>query len=160
MRIGITGHMNLTPATIDLVKDAFAAALAHTDNATLVGVSCLAEGADAVFAQAVLDAGGRLEVLLPAPDYRDTRVSPAHLDVFDALAAAAVEVQYVAAASSMGAYEQANDRMLESVEVLWAVWDGQSSPSWKRGGTADAVAAAKARGVPVIRFWPPGASRT
>jgi hypothetical protein len=162
VRIGITGHMNLSPDTADLIRNAFVAALNEEERTgrELVGVSCLAEGADAIFAQAVLDTGSLLEALLPAPDYRDTRVSEAHLPTFDALVKRAHTVRYAAAASSMDAYEAANVAMLDSVDVLWAVWDGEPSPAWKHGGTADAVAAAEARGVLVRRFWPAGATRS
>ncbi|MCH7229740.1 hypothetical protein L0U85_02530 [Glycomyces sp. L485] len=159
MRIGITGHMNLTAATVDLVAAALKHELSRYDPAELVGVSCLAEGADAIFAQTVLDAGGRLEALLPAPDYRDTRVSQAHLPVFDTLVAQAHTTRYVAEASSMQAYDQANAAMLDSVDRMLAVWDGQPSPSWKTGGTADAVTAARSRGVPITVIWPEGAER-
>jgi hypothetical protein len=158
-RIGITGHMNLTAATVALVQIAIRAELARHDPGDLVGVSCLAEGADAIFAAEVLDAGGRLEVLLPAPDYRDTRVSDTHLPVFDALVRRAHDVRFVAEASSMQAYEDANAAMLETVDVLIAIWDGQPSPEGKRGGTADAVAAARERGIPVTVIWPEGAER-
>lgn len=160
MRIGITGHMNLTPVTMLLVRDWFDRALADLDPADLTGVSCLAEGADAIFAAAVLDAGGRLEALLPAPDYRDTRVCEPHRPVFDALVERAHATRYVAQSSSMQAYEDANQAMRASVDTLWAVWDGAPSPAWKQGGTADAVAAAAAAGVPVVRVWPAGAART
>ncbi|WP_205326990.1 hypothetical protein [Glycomyces sp. YM15] len=162
VRIGITGHMNLSPDTADLIRDTFLAALTESERTggELVGVSCLAEGADAIFAQAVLDTGSILEALLPAPDYRDTRVSESHLPTFDALVQQAHTVRYAADVSSMDAYEAANAAMLDSIDVLWAVWDGQPSPAWKHGGTADAVAAAEARGVPVRRFWPAGAERS
>ncbi|WP_026931252.1 hypothetical protein [Glycomyces tenuis] len=158
MRIGITGHMNLTPATCELVRVELEKLLAGHDH--LVGYSCFAEGADSLFAQAVLDAGGRLVALLPAPDYRDTRVSEAHLPVFDALVDAADEVRYVAESSSMAAYDAANAQMLDEVDAMIAVWDGQPSPEWKTGGTADAVKAAKERGVPVTVVWPEGAERS
>ncbi|MEU6860432.1 hypothetical protein AB0B28_16375 [Glycomyces sp. NPDC046736] len=158
MRIGITGHMNLTPATVDLVRAALKSALAGIEPSELVGVSCLAEGADAIFAQAVLDSGGRLEALLPAPDYRDTRVSQAHLPTFDALVAQAHETRYIADASSMQVYAEANTFMIESVDVLYAVWDGQASS--KTGGTADAVAMARTREVPVKIIWPQGSERS
>jgi hypothetical protein len=159
VRVGITGHMNLTSGTVGLVREAIRSELAPYDPADLTGVSCLAEGADAIFAQAVLDAGGRLEVLLPAPDYRDTRVSEAHQLVFDNLVARAHDVRYVAEASSMQAYEDANTAMLKTIDFMIAVWDGQPSPAWKRGGTAAAVAAARERGVPVTAIWPEGAER-
>lgn len=160
MRIGITGHMNLAPATCDLVTDELKHELAQYDPAELVGYSCIAEGADSLFARAVVDAGGRLVALLPAPDYRDTRVSRTHLPVFDALVDAADEVRYVAETSSMQAYDAANAQMLDQVDLMLAVWDGQPSPEWKTGGTADAVAAAKERGVPVTVVWPVGAERS
>ena len=41
--------------------------------------------------------------------------------------------------------------------VLVAVWDGQ--PSRGLGGTADVVAYARQRSVPVTVTWPEGASR-
>ncbi|MEV3936772.1 hypothetical protein AB0K52_12445 [Glycomyces sp. NPDC049804] len=162
VRIGITGHMNLSPDTANLIKDAFATALSEEERTgqELVGVSCLAEGADAIFAQTILDTGGLLEALLPGPDYRDTRVSETHLPTFDVLVRQAHTVRYAADASSMDAYEAANAAMLDSVDVLWAVWDGEPSPAGKYGGTADAVAGAEARGVPVRRFWPAGATRS
>lgn len=159
MRIGITGHMNLTPETRLLVREALDAALQEHDASSLVGFSCIAEGADAIFAEAVLAAGGLLVALLPAPDYRDTRVSDAHSGTFDALSARAHMIRYAADASSMQAYEEANAQMLDSVELLLAVWDGRPSPEWKKGGTADAVAAAREMGVPVTVIWPEGAER-
>lgn len=160
MRIGITGHMNLTPATVELVRKVIEAELAQCDPADLVGVSCLAEGADAIFASAVVNTGGHLIALLPAPDYRDTRVSEEHLPTFDALVSAATEVRYIAESSSMQAYDDANAEMLDEVDFILAVWDGEPSPKWKRGGTADAVKTAQERGVPVTVIWPDGAERS
>jgi hypothetical protein len=69
LRIGITGHMNLTPETVDLVRAAMSEALqAHQIN-DLVGLSCLAAGADSIFAQAILDAGAKLTVVVSSADY-------------------------------------------------------------------------------------------
>jgi hypothetical protein len=157
VRIGITGHMNLTSATADLVRLALLRELDRFDPATLTGVSCLAEGADSIFAQAVLDSGGRIEAILPALDYRDTRVGTGHLPVFDALAVRAEPVRYIAEASSVQAYAEANAAMLDAIDVLFAVWDGV--PSEKTGGTADAVAEARIRELPVTVIWPEGAQR-
>ncbi|GAA1663056.1 hypothetical protein GCM10009830_05510 [Glycomyces endophyticus] len=157
MRIGITGHMNLTPATVELVRTTLKTELAQYDPTDLVGVSCLAEGADSIFAQAILDAGGQLEALLPAPDYRDTRVSKAHLPTFDALVSQAHKIRYIAEASSMQVYAQANTTMIETIDILYAVWDGK--PSTKTGGTADAVATARIADIPVSLIWPKGSSR-
>lgn len=46
--IGITGHSNLSTATVPLVAEAIRSALAERPD--LVGVTCLARGADQVFA--------------------------------------------------------------------------------------------------------------
>jgi hypothetical protein len=121
------------------------------------GAGCAAEGADSAFAQAVLDADGKLEVLLPAPDYRDTRVGAEYLPLFDSLIQQASLVRYVASASSLQAYAQANEAMVASVDRLIAVWDGRLSS--KQGSTTDAVATARRRGVDVVVIWPSGAER-
>jgi hypothetical protein len=84
-RIGITGHMDLSAETAELVGAAIRQALLEHDIADLIGVSCIARGADSIFAQAVLGLGGSLEVVMPAADYRDRKVPPDHLPVFDDL---------------------------------------------------------------------------
>ncbi len=55
----------------------------------VVGVTCLARGADQAFARAVMDLGGRFEVVLPAADYRDRKVRPDNAADFDELIARA-----------------------------------------------------------------------
>jgi hypothetical protein len=61
MHIAITGHRGLPAATERLVDHAIRDQLARDSNGTdLVGISCLADGADQIFARAVLDAGGQL----------------------------------------------------------------------------------------------------
>jgi hypothetical protein len=41
-------------------------------------VSCIAAGADALFAEAVLGVGGRLVVVVPSRDYRQAKVKGEH----------------------------------------------------------------------------------
>jgi hypothetical protein len=63
-RIAISGHRGLPEPTADLVDKAIRAALAeHAPDVT--GASCLADGADQIFAHAVTDLGGKLEVIHP-----------------------------------------------------------------------------------------------
>ncbi|NUP64306.1 MAG: hypothetical protein HOW71_19265 [Nonomuraea sp.] len=52
----------------------------------------------------------------------------------------------------------ASARMLDDAEVLFAIWDGQ--PARGYGGTADVVAEARRREVPVRVIWPDEARRT
>lgn len=157
-RVGITGHMGLTPETAQLVAKAISSHLDTRAPHDLVGVSCLAAGADSIFATAVLEAGGTLEVILPAVDYRARKVKPEHAPLFDSLLARATTVQVMPyAEAGRAAYEAANAALVLSVDELLAVWDGQ--PSTGRGGTADVVAFARANGVPVHVIWPSGAQR-
>lgn len=158
-RIGITGHSNLTDHTADLVHAALREALAPYDAAELVGVTCLARGADQIFARAVLDIGGRVEVILPAPDYREAKVKPDNRPTFDALLIRAACVRYMPfLTSGREAYMAASEELLKSVDRLIAVWD--SGPSGGLGGTADVVEHARRLGTPVDVIWPEGAQRS
>ncbi len=157
MRVGITGHMDLAEDCTDLVREAIDRTLPE-QGPDLIGVSCMAYGADWIFAEAVLAAGGRLEVVLPAADYRETKVWRSHHEHFDAIIARATTVDVMPfELSDPEAYAAANERMIASIDALLAVWDGK--PAKRRGGTADAVAQAERRGVPVTRIWPEGAKR-
>lgn len=156
--IGVTGHSNLSAATIPLVRDSLDDQLSPYVGRALTGVSCLARGADQVFAHAVLDVGGSLEVVLPASDYRERKVKPDNAAEFDALLDRATAVHTMPfTESSNDAYMAASERVLDSVEALIAVWDGQQGRS--PGGTADVVDAARDRGLPIAVLWPDGAVR-
>ncbi|MBW4720954.1 hypothetical protein [Saccharothrix obliqua] len=159
MRVGITGHSNLVPECADAVREAVRAVLVAeaAGGSSLVGVTCLAPGADQLFARAVLDLGGRVEAVLPAADYRD-KLKPERRAEYDELLGEADVVSVLPnEVSGRQAYVMANERMLASVELLIAVWDG--NPPDGRGGTADVVETARASGVPVVVVWPPGARR-
>jgi hypothetical protein len=156
--IAVTGHMDLTGNTIHLVQAALRNLLAPHTGGKLTGVSCIARGADTLFARAVLDAGGRLVVVIPSRDYRERKVKPDHAPEFDQLVAAAEEVLTLPyPTADRTAYEDANRTLLARAERLVAVWDG--TPSAGKGGTADTVALAQAAGLPVDRVWPTGAAR-
>lgn len=113
----------------------------------LVGISALAAGADQIFAAAVLAAGGRLDVIVPGRNYRESLDESART-AFDRFVAAASSVT-VLDHDRVGsvAYLDAGLEMLERCDVLLAVWDGE--PSRGAGGTADLVRRARATGVPV-----------
>ena len=156
IRIAVTGHMNLTAETEDLVAAEIRRRL-PTDK-ELVGISCLAKGADTIFAEAVVERGGRLEIVLPSSDYRARKVKPDHAPTFDRLIQTANEVRTMPyAAADRDAYEAANEAVLSSCDMLFAVWDGL--PPADQGGTAAVVVQAGAMGVPVERIWPAGARR-
>ncbi|WP_067602775.1 hypothetical protein [Nocardiopsis listeri] len=156
IRIGITGHRNLTPDVNEhvaaLVKD-------HLEpyGHAMVGLSCLADGADSLFAEAVLDAGAPLEAVIPAAGYRSALPAPHH-PVYDRLLARSVLVHELPHAVSDPHSHMAAGRLLvEQSDRLIAVWDGL--PARGPGGTADVVAYARALSRPVIVLWPQGARR-
>lgn len=146
-RIGVTGHMDLTPPTQALVEAAIREMLTEKLDG-LTGISCLARGADQIFARVVLDVGGALIVVLPSPNYREQKVTPDNRAAFDELLAAAAEVQHMPfAEANRQAYAAANAALLNMVDKLVAVWDGQ--PSLDQGGTAALVGQARQLGKPV-----------
>ncbi len=118
--------MKITPDTAKLIYDRIVQELDGLED--LVVVSCIARGADAVFAQAVLDCGGPLEVVSPSRNYRKRRVKPDHAELFDRLLASAASV-HVMDFDDAGrdAYEAANAQLLLGADRLIAVWDGRSA---------------------------------
>lgn len=115
-------------------------------------------GADSIFAQAVLDAGGKLEVILPSANYRAQKVKPDHAARFDDLIKQATTVRALPFdEANRVAYEAANETMLSTCDRLFAVWDGRVGVD--KGSTASVVGAARSRGVPVDVIWPEGAAR-
>jgi hypothetical protein len=155
-RVAVAGHRALTGPAILVITLAVQAAL--RDSGTAVrGLSCLAAGADQIFARAVLQAGGQVEAVIPAARYRDGML-PAERDGFDALLPLAAAVHRLPFARPTGhAHLAAAGFMLGRADELWAVWDGQ--PGRGQGGTADVVACARDRGLHVRVIWPDGARR-
>nr|MDT0659643.1 hypothetical protein [Micromonospora sp. DSM 115978] len=157
-RIGVTGHVTLATGTAELVYDCLTAELKPYAGPDLHGVTCLADGADQLFARAVLALDGTFEVVLPAADYRSASVEPANLASFDELLGLARSVHRMDYPhSGREAYMAASLELLSRSELLLAVWDG--SPSAVLGDTADVVRAAQSRGLPVTVLWPAGAAR-
>lgn len=154
-RLAITGHRGLS-AELEAEVDRMIRAEVARDG-DVVGVSCVADGADAVFAQAVLDAGGALVAVLPASRYRET-LPEDYRPVYDGLLARAAKVvQLEFVTPDPHAYMEAGKRMVDESDALLAVWDGL--PGRGPGGTADVVAYARSKGVPVTVLWPEGAVR-
>lgn len=165
MRIGVTGHINLSPETVRLVASELHAHLSgmRAGDGTarpMVGVSCLAPGADSVFAEVLLSLGGRLEVILPSADYGRARLGPADAATFEDLIRRASSVRTPECEhAEPAAYIAANNQMLDAIDHLVAVWDGDHQAALP-GGTAHVVQTALSRDIPVTVIWPEGARRS
>lgn len=156
--IAITGHMDLSVESVDPVRAGITTALAAYEPKQLVGMSCIARGADSIFAQCVLDAGGRLKVVIPSLNYRGTQVGPDHAEQFDHLVGKASEVLVLPYSdANRKAYGAANEALLESADVLFAVWDGGEAID--EGSTASVVRSAREANLRVEVVWPDGATR-
>jgi hypothetical protein len=158
-RIGITGHSTLSENTARRVADELRAILGSHQPKDLVGVTCLARGADQIFARVILELGGTIEVVLPAADYREHKVKPDNATELDDLVSRAATVHVMPlAVSNRAAYLAASDHVMDTVDELVAVWDGAAPDG--AGGTGDVVRIARERGIRTTTVWPPGATRT
>jgi hypothetical protein len=154
--IAISGHRGLGAQTVRLVDEAIRAELArHAPD--LTGISCLADGADQIFARVVTDLGCSLEAVIPAAQYREGLPSDSRAEYDDLLAQAAAVHRLPFTESTPESHMAASKVMIDEVDELYAVWDGKPARSY--GGTADVVAYARERGIPVCVIWPPGAQR-
>jgi len=156
MRIAVTGHRDLDHSTTLLVDDAIRTLLSQSSG-NFIGLSCLAAGADQVFARAVLDLGGRLEVIIPAVGYAATLGARAKRGFEDLKSRASHIWGPNHLWPSPRSYLDAGLRMLDRADWLIAVWDGH--PANGLGGTADIVSRARERSMTVHRLWPEGARR-
>ena len=173
-RIGVSGH-RVPPklpetsevplrATIDKVLSGIRAAVQKIERqrviesraAELVVVSSLAEGSDRIVAEAGLAAGLKLKVILPfsAGEYcRDFATAESAKQFQDLLARASEIVELPGSATERPrAYEAAGLLMLESIDMLVAIWDGQVGDGI--GGTTQIVNRALAKGLPVLWIAP------
>lgn len=156
--IGFSGHQGLPPATTDLVAAELRAKLEPLAGPELVGVTMLGPGADQLFARIALELGGHLYVVVPAKRYRDGFEDPEARRAYGQLYALASYFEALEHVESTEEAHMAAGRVVVDRSVrLLAVWDGQ--PARGHGGTADVVAYAQERGVPVEVIWPKGATR-
>ena len=157
MRIGISGHRDLTEATAVAVDATIRAFLAVHAGPGLTGVSCLADGADQLFARAILDVGGILVAIIPAAQYRAGLPKASHAGYDSLLSQATDVVELPFTDSDPAAHMAASIAMLDRIDHLIAVWDGK--PARAFGGTADVISKAENRKIPVTIVWPAGAER-
>lgn len=155
-RIGITGHQGLDRDTTVLISNALRTELER--QGPVHGISSLAAGADQIFAREIIRQGGTLIAVIPSADYETTFDTPEALGQYHHLKETAKEtIELDFDAPGEEAYWAAGKRVVELSDEVLAVWDGEQSGGL--GGTADVVAFARQRHIPVIVVWPPGSRR-
>jgi hypothetical protein len=153
LRIGVTGHRHLVgvPAIRAGVRAAFRVIEKHYPSAPWRLVSPLAEGADRIVAaEALRRPQTELVVPLPLPieDYLLDFPTKRSRDRFARLLRRAQRIiELPMSASREEAYQAVGRYVAQESDLLIAIWDGQ--PARGHGGTAEVVAAARQRGIPV-----------
>jgi hypothetical protein len=159
IRVGVTGHRRIPddPALAAQVRRALGRIRELAPGRTplrLAVVSPLAEGADQLVAEVALeeDRDASLEALLPLAEseYLERFESARSRPAFKELASRASSVTGPGrpAATAEEAYEQVGRSVVDSSDVVLALWDGQDPRG--RGGTASIVRYARARAVPLL----------
>ncbi|MGA2170138.1 MAG: hypothetical protein ABSG62_18225 [Terracidiphilus sp.] len=187
IRIGVTGHRKLDdPAALQaLVKGAIETQVenlfpkkskesidrvrqAGTTAISYCVLSPLAEGADRVVAQAVLEEpGARLDAVLPLTieDYLEDFETEESRTEFNGLLERCRKPVFLRTRRIQDdrhdpvaqnelrrdAYTEVGRYVVDHCDVLIAVWDGQ--PSRGRGGTAEIVQYAEEQRRPILRVW-------
>lgn len=151
--IGVTGHRFLTEIEklAQGVDQALERIASLAPGGSLTVLSSLAEGADMLVAQRALRrSGARIIVPLPLPleEYRQDFDSADRWVEFQRLLAVAQKVIiFPDAGQRPHVYQVAEKYILEHCTALIALWDGK--PAQGAGGTAEVVAQARARGLPI-----------
>jgi hypothetical protein len=171
LSVGITGHRSLGDTDADRLKHELANLLATLrgeveaivalerdlfapEPAELSVVLQLAAGVDQLAARVARQAGIRLRVILPHEEaaVRGEFQLEAEREAFDTLLAQADSVIRLTGTdgSPTQGFVLAGDATVAQAELLIAVWDGASPRG--PGGTADVIAQAVRRGVPVLHL--------
>lgn len=117
----------------------------------IIGYSSLAAGTDQVFADAVLDARGKLIAVIPMEGYAN-QFEDEPLKDYKRLLARAQIVNLQSRKPDESAFLEAGKWVARSVDRIVAVWDGEDAVG--RGGTADVVAYAISLGRQVHHIDP------
>jgi hypothetical protein len=149
LRLGVTGHRDIRDETgvsraIGRLLQRIDETLNHQSVAPLTWtvVSALARGADRLFTDRVLnDKQGRLEVVTPfhVTEYVNDFAAEADRAEFERMFGRASRVDQLNGDRRSGraaAYLSAGERLVNTCEIVVAIWDGRASVG---GGTGDVV---------------------
>jgi hypothetical protein len=125
VKVVVSGHRGLDDEVTLLIEAALREHLSGYRSGELIGLTLLADGADQIFARAVLERGGALHVVVPSEDYREGLPQNRQAE-YDALLARASSVQRLDhERSTPDAHMHASRRIVDQADDLVALWDGQ-----------------------------------
>lgn len=150
MNVGITGHQDLGGSeTARWVAEAISAALDRVN--VTKGLTCLAKGADQLYAQILQDRHLPYVAVIPCKQIEASFSTEEDITLFRRLRTAAAEtVTLPFDAPSETAYFEAGKAVVDRSELIIAVWNGL--PAKGLGGTADVVKYALDTAKPVVHI--------
>jgi len=155
--IGVTGHRTLQNPNpvIAGVDKTLHAIKKNFEYESIVILSPLAEGADRIIAERALAIDGtKLIAVLPLPVevYQEDFQSPISIKEFQGLLELADEIiELPRIINREESYRNVGKYLVAHCDVMIAIWDGQ--PARGPGGTAEVVALARDRNLPVAWIY-------
>lgn len=148
MIAAVTGHQRLGRSRV-WVAEALRTVIAEF--AITGGITCLAAGADQLFARALADAGLPFTVIVPSQRYSSAfKSTQAVLEYRRLRKLATVVMELPFKRPTPAAFLAAGRAAIDRGEVVVAVWDGE--PAHGMGGTAEVVQYARNKGLGLIHI--------
>jgi hypothetical protein len=152
MRIGVSGHQQFESGLgVAWIESEIKAQLTkYPENTT--GISCLAIGADQIFASAILEVGFELEEVTPCHNYVSTfknEIDRANFENLSSLAKRHHRLHYPQ--PNEEAFLRAGQFVVEISDFMFFIWNGKVGSV---GGTEAIVRYARQRSVPFLHFNP------
>jgi hypothetical protein len=152
VKVGITGHQSLAdPQGWDWVRVEMDALLTKLPE-PIIGLTCLAVGADSLFAQLVLQHHGLIEAVLPFPGYEGKLQAHDSAEYKRLLDGAARVTTLPRQSTDEESYFVAGKNVVDLADLVIAVWDGK--PAKGLGGTGDIVEYARQRKKAMVHLDP------
>ena len=152
MKVGITGHQNLgTRCDVEWISEMMIHAVDEYD--ITKGISCLAAGADQLFAEILCQRQIPYMAVVPSAGYEDTFAESALRENYRLLLIRAQEVMKLDFAfPSEEAFFAAGKYVVDLSDLVFTVWDGLRAKGL--GGTGDIVSYAASKGKSIVHFDP------
>jgi hypothetical protein len=150
MKVGFTGHQEIgPPLTVNWLSSVMLDAV--RDYGVTLGVTCLAAGADQLYAGLLCKQDIPYIAVVPSKDYEDTFSNKEHLENYKELLSHAQEVIKLRFPKpSELAFFEAGKEVVNCSEMIFAVWNGK--PARGLGGTGDIVEYALSNNRRIVHF--------
>ncbi len=150
MKVGITGHQNLTADESNWLKQELETEIKQMKIEE--AYSCLAIGSDQLFANVILANNIPLVAITPCKKYEQT-FDEKHIDFYKSILKQAVnQIKLDFENPSEEAFYEAGKTVANKSDVVFAFWN--NLPAKGLGGTADIVSFAKKINKKIIHFNP------